>query len=671
MDLTKLISEVNIAEKLKEEELTKIGSDVVEGYETDEASRGEWKENLEQWTKMALQIADKKTFPWPNASNIKFPLLSTAAMQFAARAYPTLVPADGKVVKCRVVGSDPTGEKMARANRISKHMSYQVMEEMVEWDEEMDRLLITLPIAGTVFKKTYYDPEKGRNTSCLVMPKDMVVNYWAKSLEDCERTTEIHSFSKRKMEEKIRKGLYLDVKLGHPQVGSAAINNSDPSGMAIPQEDDTTPYVILEQHTFLDLDKDGYPEPYVVIVEKESKKVLRISARFDEEGVQVDEKGKVVSVDPIEYYTKYSFFPNPDGGFYDIGFGRLLGPINASVDTIINQLVDAGTLSNMQGGFIGKGLRIKMGDTKFTPGEWKAVNATGSDIKQQIFPLPVREPSQVLFKLLELLSQSAQQLASVAEIFVGKMPGQNTPATTTMASIEQGMKLFTAVYKRVYRSMAKEFQKLYKLNRVYLDPQVELDIIDEPIEQSDYLGNEKEVIPAADPTAASSQERQQKAQQLMQFMGLGTLNPMAVTQRLLEAMEIPAPEQLMQQPQPQADPKMEAMKMKAQLDQQAAANDLQMEQQKMQLAQAAEANKMQMQRAMKQQEMEFKAQEAALKMKVASLEAGVKIQGAEQESQSKLVQQDQKHRLGMMQGQEKHQLAVKQQREKPKAKPKK
>ena len=304
MTPTDAINEVNIAEKLSEEDLIKIGSDVVEGYEADEASRSEWKTNLEEWTKTALQIADKKTFPWQNASNIKFPLLSTAAMQFAARAYPTLVPSDGKIVKCRVVGSDPTGEKTKRAIRISKHMSYQVMEEMEEWDEQMDRLLITLPIAGTVFKKTYFDPEKQRNVSCLVMPKDLCVNYFAKSLEDCERKTEIHEFSKRKIEEKIRKGIYRDVKLGEPSVDSHQPSTSNPSGTVPPEDDSTTPYIVLEQHCFLDLDKDGYPEPYVVVVEKESREVLRIAARFNTEGVQVDEKGKVVSITPDEYYTK-------------------------------------------------------------------------------------------------------------------------------------------------------------------------------------------------------------------------------------------------------------------------------------------------------------------------------------------------------------------------------
>jgi chaperonin GroES len=440
--------------------------------------------------------------------------------------------------------------------------------------------------------------------------------------------------------------------------------------MRTPQDDNTTPYTILEQHCFLDLDEDGYAEPYVVLVELNSKEVLRIAPRFEADGVKMGEDGEIVSIDPIEYYTKYSFFPNPDGGFYDIGFGRLLGPINASVDTLINQLVDAGTISNLQSGFIGKGLRIKMGDTKFTPGEWKAVNATGQDIKQQVFPLPVREPSQVLFKLLELLSQSAQQLASVAEIFVGKMPGQNTPATTTMASIEQGMKLFTAVYKRVYRSLAKEFQKLYKLNRIYLDPQVELDILDEPIQQSDYLGNEKEVIPSADPTAASQQERLQKAQQLLQVMGLGTLNPMAVTQRLLEALEEPAPEQLMQQPQPQPDPKAEALKMKAQLDQQKAAMDSQMAEKKLQMEQASEANKAMIQKALAQQELQHKEQLAALEMRVAaaklqqsSVEGTQKVVQQHQDHQMKLVQKDQAHKMGMAQ---KAEQAKQKAKEKPK-----
>ena len=672
MDVSSLINEVNIAKKLSDEDLVKIGDKVVEGYDTDEDSRKAWKENLEKWTKLALQIVDKKTYPWNNASNIKFPILSTASMQFAARAYPTLVPSDGQVVKCRVVGSDPQGTKQAAAIRISKHMSYQLMQEMPEWDEDMDRLLVILPIAGTVFKKTYYCPDKQRNVSCLVMPKDLVVNYWTKTLEDSERITEIHEYSKRQVKEKQLKGIYLDVKLASPTASNLRVEKSDPSEMTTPQDDDTTPYFILEQHTYLDLDKDGYAEPYVVVVEKESKKVLRITARFDEEGVQVDENGKVVSIVANGYYTKYSFFPNPDGGFYDIGFGRLLGPINASVDTIINQLTDAGTLSNLQSGFIGKGLRIKMGDSRFSPGEWKVVNATGADIKSQIFAMPVRDPSPVLFKLLELLSQSAQQLASVSDIFVGKMPGQNTPATTTMATIEQGMKLFTAVYKRVYRSMAKEFQKLYKLNGVYLDDQVFVDILDEPIGQSDYKGNPNDVVPSADPTAASSQERQQKAQMLMQMIGLGTINPQEVTQRMLVAMEVPEPEKLMLPPAPPPpDPKVEAMKMKAQLDQQTAANNLQMDQERLRMEQSAEANKQAMEAQAKQQDLQFKAQEHALAMRVASTDLQHKVVNNAVDTHANAVKASQDIKHKEMSHAQKMQQQKAAQKAKPQTKPKK
>ena len=249
------------------------------------------------------------------------------------------------------------------------------------------------------------------------------------------------------------------------------------------------------------------------------------------------------------------------------------------------------------------------------------------------------------------------------------MPGQNTPATTTMASIEQGMKLFTAVYKRVYRSMAKEFQKLYKLNRTYLDPQVELDILDEPIQQSDYMGNEKEVIPGADPSAASQQERLQKAQQLMQLLALGTINPMVVTQRMLEALEEPAPEQLMQQPQPQPDPKAQALQMKAQLDQMKAQHDMQIEEQKLKLQAAAEENRMHLQRQMKEQEMAFKEQEAALKMRIASMEAGMNQQIQQDQHRMSLQQRMDNHQIGMSQQADKHAQAVQQQKEVQKAKP--
>jgi len=377
-------------------------------------------------------------------------------------------------------------------------------------------------------------------------------------------------------------------------------------------------------------------------------KVLRIVPRFTQDDVIVNANNKVVSIEAIQYYTKYSFIPNPDGGFYDIGFGRLLGPINNSANTIINQLVDAGSLSNLQAGFIGKGLRIKMGESRFQPGEWKAVNAVGDDLKKQIFPLPVREPSQVLFNLLDLLLKSGKELASVAEIFVGKMPGQNTPATTTMATIEQGMKVFTAVYKRVYRSLTSEFRKIYRLNRQYMNPDEVVSVLDVPAQQADYQGPEDDIIPGADPTAVSSQEKQAKVQALMQILQLGTLDPMAVTQLYLEAHEIPESQKYLKQPSPPPpDPKMEAIKAKAQLDQQKAQMDMQVAEHKLQIEQSSKEQELQMKAAQVQQELKAKQMEAILKGHLSQAEAGQKMQLNAAQGNMKLMQQHQSHQQQM------------------------
>ena len=534
-------------------------------------------------------------------------------------------------------------------------MYYQLMDEMEEWEEEMDRLLIALPIVGTVFKKTYWDKQKGRNVSCLVMPKNLVVNYYAASLEEAERVTEVLSMSTRKVKEKQLAGIYLDIDLGDPQIDNTKEKGINPNGLTEPEQDETTPFTILEQHTYLDLDEDGYPEPYIVTFEEYTKEVLRIVPRFVQEGVVVT-NGKIVEIKPIQYYTKYSFVPNPDGGFYDIGFGRLLSSINDSVDTILNQLVDAGSLSNLQAGFIGKGLRIKMGDSRFTPGEWKTVNATGSDIKQQIFALPTRDPSPVLLELLKFLITSGKELASVAEIFVGKMPGQNTPATTTMASIDQGMKVFTAVYKRIFRSLTKEFRKLYVLNKTYLNPKTEVEFLGVNIPQSDFQGTEGAIIPAADPSAVSAQEKQAKVQSLMQLLPLGTIDPMAVTKLYLEAFEIPQGESFLKQPQqPQPTPEQQQAQLEAQIAQQESAQKV-TDAQKMTQMKLAEGNqKLQVAHDMGQQ----KVQE---QLQLAALERQKILDGHAQEMQ----QMQEKHQLEMKHGAEAHVQQLKQMQQKPK-----
>lgn len=606
--LRAMLESANIAERLDEELLIKIGSDAKEGFEMDKQSRQEWEEAADEWTALASQVREPKSYPWPKASNVKYPLLTTAAMQFGARAYPSLIPSDGKVVKAKVIGKDPTGEKYKRADRVSAYMSYQLMHEMHGWEEGMDKMLIMLPICGTLFKKTYWDSIKKQPCSRLILAKNLVVNYWASDLETAERISEIIEMSPRLLKERQLAKIFLDIDLGE------APTPEDRTGNA-PSNDDTTPYTIIEQHTYLDLDKDGYKEPYIVTFHLESGDVLRIAARFSEKTMHFSDEGKLVKIEPIQYYTKFGFIPNTDGSFYDLGFGNLLGPINESVNTLINQLIDSGTLNNLQGGFLGKSLKVRMGEQSFKPGEWKAVASTGDDLKKQIVPLPTKEPSAVLFQLMGSLITSGKELASVAEIFVGKMPGQNTPATTTMATIEQGMKVFTAVYKRLYRSLQQEFDKLFDINATYLNPESYAAVVDVSVGPKDFDRENYDICPGADPTAVSQTEKLLKAQGLMEMLPLGILDPVKVGLRLLEAQEQPNYMELLNQsvaqtgamPPPPPDPKLLEIQAKQQAIQQGSQIKAQEAQFKAALQAQSEQTKLAMQQQAQDQELRFKA----------------------------------------------------------------
>jgi chaperonin GroES len=649
-----LVEEINIAESLDENKLNQIGEDCRRGYEIDKESRAEWEDSFDSWVKLAKQVQEERTFPWQGASNVKYPLMTTAAMQFAARAYPSLVPSNGQIVKARTIGKDMTGEKMELAHRVSMYMSYQIMHEIPYWEEEMDKMLIQLPVVGMMFKKTYWDSVKKVPISTLVSPKNLVVNYWTKNLKESERISEEIEMSARVLKERQLAKLFLDVDLGPAPLPE----DSRASGA-----DDTIPYVLIEQHTFLDLDDDGYNEPYIVTFHKETGKVLRIVARYDESGIFLNEDGDLVKLEPLQYYTKFGFVPNPDGSFYDIGFGCLLGPINESVNTLINQLVDAGSLNNLQSGFLGKGLRLRMGDYGFRPGEWKAVNAVGDDLKKQIVPLPSKEPSNVLFQLMGSLISSGKELASVAEIFTGKMPGQNTPATTTMATIEQGMKVFTAVYKRIFRSLAEEFEKIYDLNATYLNPQTYAAIVDVQVGPQDF-SSKYDICPGADPTAVSQTEKLMKAQGLLELLPTGMLNPVEVIQRVLEAQEQPNWEQLLnpqvaqtgEPPAPPPDPKLMEMEMKGQLEQQkiqlqgqAQAHKMELESRDKQTQLAMKAREHQMDMAHKEQMGRLQAAEAIHKQRIFSAQAQADLNQKVVSGQQALVQKDAEHKQKLAQ----------------------
>lgn len=658
-ELRRMVEEINLATQIDEEVLRDISQRSKEGFEYDLQSRREWENNLEEWTKLALQVKEEKTWPWPRASNVKYPMLSTAAMQFSARAYPSLVPSTGNIVKVEVIGKDKTGMKLERAKRVGTFLSYQILNEMDGWEEDMDKLLMMLPIAGTIFKKTYWCGDTKKNHSELVLPKNLVVNYWAKCLSSAERVSEIIEMTPRLVHYKQKSGVWRDVELGEPTTMYLE-TQANVAGKV----DGTVPYQIIEQHTYYDLDEDGLEEPYVVTFERSSGEVLCIRARFDDTGVLTKEKdGKevVVGITPIEYYTKFSFIPNPDGGFYDIGFGLLLSPLNESVNTLINQLIDSGTLNNLQGGFLGKGLKLKMGESKFLPGEWKTINSTADDMRKQILPIPTKEPSSVLFQLMGTLITSGKELASVAEIFTGKMPGQNTPATTTMATVEQGMKVFTAVYKRVYRSLKEEFKKLYALNGIYYDEAKYEAVVDEPIGLDDFNNSSYDICPGADPSTATQQEKLMKAQGLLELLPTGALDPIKVISRVLEAQEQPNWEDLFIQqvketgqiPQ-QPDPKMLEMQMKSQLEQQKIQMQGQAQQHKMELETRSKQTQLAMEAQEHQMEMQHKAQMNNLdsavalhKQKIFMAQEMSNAQTTVAQNQQKLAHSEQQHQQKM------------------------
>jgi len=520
-DINDLMYEANIADKLCKEDLTAIGVQAVRDFDNDLLSRSSWEKRTEASLKLALQVAETKNFPWANASNVKFPLITIAALQYHARSYPVLIDSD-LPVKCRVVGDDKDGLRALRSTRVEQHMSYQLLEEDEDWESEMDKVLITQPIIGCAFKKTYYDPIRKHNISENVLAKDLVVNYWTKSLETASRVTHVLQMSRNEIYERVARGLWLDVSDGRPQqmsslaMGNGLQNLQDRAqGMQPPEPNDSsTPIEMLEQHCHIDFDDDGYAEPYIVYVRRDNKKVARIVARYTKSDVERNKDDVILSIKAEQYFTKYPFVPSPDGGFYDLGFGVLLGPLNESINTIINQLVDAGTMANTAGGFLSRGIKLRGGNYSFNPMEWKHVDTTGDDLRKGIVPLPVREPSQVMFTLLNLLINYGERIGGSVDILSGQNPGQNTPAETTRTMAEQGMKIFNGIFKRTHRSLKQEFRKLYRLNQIFVTentPYVSNAQGTGIVLATDYEGPVTDVMPTADPSITSDAQRLNQA----------------------------------------------------------------------------------------------------------------------------------------------------------------
>ena len=571
----KLLSTPNIAELLDEDSLNHIGYNVAYEFDIDKQSRSQWEKRVEDAMKLALQVVETKSFPWSGASNVKFPLVTMAALQFHSRAYPALIPSH-KIVK---IGIDTAQEQdpnlVLQRHRVEDHMSYQVLEEDENWESEMDKVLITVPIVGCAFKKTYWNFNEDHPVSENILAKDFVVSYWTKNLKDCTRQTHVLYLSKNDVIARQRRGLWLDMNLSDPQaIPQDDLTNTQNKAQGVDQPtfDPASPYEFLEQHRWEDLDGDGFKEPYIITIHKETRKVVRIVANYFEESIKRNAKGEIVSIKPESYFTKYSFIPSPDGGFYDIGFGILLGPLNESINTIINQLIDAGTMATTAGGFLSRGIKIRGGNYNFAPLEWKHVDSTGDDLAKGIVPLPVREPSQVLYTLLTTLVQYGERIVGSTDIMVGDNVGQNTPAETSRTMAEQGMKVFAGIFKRVHKALKEEFKKLYRLNQLYL-PQ-EYNYATGVVLASDYAMNADMLRPAADPHIVSDTQRIMQAQTLLQTAtSVPGFNMYNVLVRYLDAMKITNIEEVLPNPkgpnavQPQPNPKVMVEQIKAQVKQ--------------------------------------------------------------------------------------------------------
>lgn len=512
-----VIRSPNLCGLFSDRDLDSIGNWVFENFDRDKRSRFDWENRCKAALNLAMQVQDSKTFPWANCSNIKFPLVTIAAMQFAARAYPAIV--NGRsVVQARVIG-ESTPIATALANRISQHMSWQLLEQDENWEEGTDRALLSQAIVGVAFKKTYYSASHGHPVSEFVFAQDLVFDYWAKSVETCAVKTHIINKYRNDVREMMLRGIYRDCQDQQWYCGTPADNRRSPdvddrSGLRAPQADHDTPFKLLEQHCWMDLDGDGYAEPYIVTIEESSRCVVRIATRFDRpEDVERAEDGTIIKINAVEYFTKLPFIPAPDGSIMDVGFGVLLGPLNESVNSAINQLFDAGTLANTAGGFLGRGAKLKGGVYQFQPFGWQRVDATGDDIRKNIMPLPVREPSSVMFQLLGLLIDYTNRIAGSTDMLAGENPGQNTPAETARTMVEQGQKIYSAIFKRVWRAMKLEFKKLYRINALTLPARMPFGD-GKFIMREDYTVGAASVVPVADPTIASEGARFAQAQMI-------------------------------------------------------------------------------------------------------------------------------------------------------------
>ena len=503
--------QVNLAEVLDSSSLQTLASELVDAFEQDKESRKDW---LDVFTKglelLGIQTEEREE-PFPGATGVHHPLLSEAVTQFQAQAYKELLPSGGPV-KTRVMGNE-SPEAMSQSQRVKEFMNYQITEVMQEYDPEMDSLLFYLPLAGSAFKKVYYDNLLGRATSRLVKAEDLVVAYETTDLETSPRFTHVISMTGNDLKKLQMNGTYRDVQIGEAGVDleyNEAKEKIDELQGIEPPLTDYNEYSVLELHVNLelpDIDNYGFAVPYIVTILEDSDEILSIRRNWEQEDELFRKK---------EYFVHYKFLPGL--GFYGFGLIHMIGGLTKSATSILRQLIDAGTLSNLPAGFKARGMRVQGEDEPLRPGEFRDVDVPGGTIRDALMPLPYKEPSSVLTQLLGVIIDSGRRFASIADMQVGDIGSQQLPVGTTVAMLERGTKVMSAIHKRLHFAQKKEFRLLAGIFSRSLPPVYPYDVpgAGREIKAQDFDAK-VDIIPVSDPNIFSMAQRVMLAQQELQM----------------------------------------------------------------------------------------------------------------------------------------------------------
>lgn len=536
--------------------IEKIGQRVLKGYNEDLLSCADWLADVKKVENLTTLKAVRKTKPLPNSSNVKYPLITKACYEFSSRTYPEIIK-DGKVVKGHVIGLDFTKDNQDMAERSTDYMNYQLLFEQEEWEKDLDRILNLLPMIGFLCRKTYYDPIRKMIRSDLCHYEDLIISSDVKSLDDARRINHVIHLSLNDLIEHKNAEIYCSKPIDKLIVE-----------MSVDELD--KPVDIIEQHTFLDLDDDNYAEPYIVTILHKTGEVLRIAPRFDKEAI-VTKGGKLLYIDALQLFTDFHFLVSPKGKFQSVGFGILMMHLNESINSILNMLIDSGQLSNLQGGYQDSRLKnLGSGDANSDPGEWKRMKAmAGATIKEGMVPHMYKEPSEVLFKLLGLLIQTGKDLSSSTEVMTGATSADNAKTGAVQALQAQGLKIFTSIQRRIYRSLTSEFKKIFRLDSLYLDEEKYFHVIDQPkvVKKDDFNMKSVHILPVADPNLSSEFQRTSRNQILLAAQQLPGTNKVALTQKVLQNSDLGFPvQQVMMTPQELNKPDPNMIKIQAEIE---------------------------------------------------------------------------------------------------------